>query len=141
MSIKSNAVLLGLVAVGGYFAWGKIKANLNLFNPTSDKNLAYEGSNAALQFLWGDKNATITDLIPGINNTSATKTPSSAALLKLSVLPTKAAPYWYNKDGSKRKTPMARVGTVYGVYGQLMQITDAASQAAAYVSELSAINN
>lgn len=136
MAIRDDLKTLGYVVVGGFIVWkflgDKIGAKLN---PFSDKNVAYQGADALAKAAMGPK-ATISDIIPGINTTTATKTASSSTIQKLSVLPTQYAPYWFNADGTKRNTRMNRGGTVYGAYGQLMQITDAMTQAAAYVTDL-----
>lgn len=122
-----------LILVGGYAAVRLVKGNL--LNPFSDQNVAYQGVDKVVKAAFGDK-ATLTDVIPGINRTNATTTAPSRTLQKLSVLPSKAAPFWYNADRTKRTAPMTRGGTVYNAFGQMLQITDTATQAAAKVTAL-----
>lgn len=136
MAEKIDPVKVGLGILVGLVVLRAIKANW--FNPFSDKNMAYQGADSLAKAILGDK-ATLTDFVPGINKTNATTTPTSAKLLALSFQPPPAAPYWYNRDGSKRTGPMTRGGTVYSADGQLMQITDTATQMAAYVSALGTV--
>lgn len=49
------ALVVGLV----FWAIEKILGGLGKFNPTSDKNIFYQGANSIVQALTGDKNATV----------------------------------------------------------------------------------
>ena len=48
MSVRIDGmmVMAGALIVGGVVAWSKRGELLNLFNPTSDQNLAYRGAGA-----------------------------------------------------------------------------------------------
>lgn len=51
---QKNALTVAAIAAIVYFIW---KKNKDAFDPTSDKNLAYQAANKLTQFFTGDPNA------------------------------------------------------------------------------------
>lgn len=125
-----DIVIIGAVLVGGYFLYTNFAKLKEKANPFSDKNAAYLTAEEIAKMIAGEK-ATVTDVIPGINNYD----PNVAAKLtdKASALPNAAAPYWYNKDGTKRNSPTGLLGTAYDYNHKLIQIIDKATQRAVFV--------
>ncbi len=124
-----DLLLLGLGAVGVWWAFNKLGQAGALVNPFSDKNIAYQGATGIVKIIGGEK-ATITDVVPGVNNYDPNKATLSD---KPSALPAASAPYWYNADRSKRTIPNGLMATAYDYNGKMIQIDNKTTQAAVFV--------
>ena len=73
----ASLVTLSVVGVGAYFAWQWLKKNKGAIDPTSTKNVVYQGANRIARIFSNDPTATVGTAIADVAPSRAERTVNS----------------------------------------------------------------